>query len=95
VRALYTHRLRGLAAVLEFEMAMSEQALSQILSSVQFVSASDGRRLAVSDADDWNGLVEWLEELEDQRIVRNALDRLRAGPEATGAIPLETALNEL
>jgi hypothetical protein len=76
-------------------MAMSEQALSQILSSVQFVSASDGRRLAVSDADDWNGLVEWLEELEDQRIVRNALDRLRAGPEATGAIPLETALNEL
>jgi hypothetical protein len=76
-------------------MAMSEQVLSQILSSVQFISASDGRRLAVLDADDWDGLIEWLEDLEDQSIVRNALDRLRAGPEASGAIPLETALNEL
>ena len=74
---------------------MSEQALSQILSSVQFVSASDGRRLAVLDADDWDGLIEWLEDLEDQRIVRNALDRLRTRPEATSAISLETALNEL
>ncbi len=46
-------------------MAMSEQTLSQILSSVQFVSASDGRRLAVLDAEDWEGLVEWLEELND------------------------------
>jgi hypothetical protein len=73
---------------------MSEQVLSQIPSSVQFVSASDGR-LAVLDADDWGGLIEWLEDLEDQSIVRNALDRLRAGPEASGAIPLETALNDL
>ena len=74
---------------------MSEQALSQILSSVQFVSASDGRRLAVLDADDWDGLIEWLEDLEDQSLVRNALDHLLARPEATSAISLETALNEL
>ena len=74
---------------------MSEQVLSQILSSVQFVSASDGRRLAVLDADDWDGLIEWLEDLEDQSIVRNTLDHLRARPEATSAISLETALNEL
>jgi hypothetical protein len=76
-------------------MAMSEQTLSQILSSVQFVSADDGRRLAVLDADDWDGLIEWLEDLEDQRIVRAALERLRAGPEASGALPLEAALDEL
>jgi hypothetical protein len=74
---------------------MSEQTLCQILSSVQFVSASEGRRLAVLDADDWDGLIEWLEDMKDQRIVRNVLDRLRVGPEASGAIPLETALNEL
>lgn len=74
---------------------MSEQTLSQILSSVQFVSAQDGRRLAVLDADDWDGLIEWLEDLEDQRIVRAALDRLRAGPEASGALSLEAALDEL
>ena len=74
---------------------MSEQTLSQILSSVQFVSANNGRRLAVLDADDWDGLIEWLEDLEDQRIVRAALERLRAGPEASGALPLEAALDEL
>ena len=74
---------------------MSEQTLSQILSSVQFVSANNGRRLAVLDADDWDGLIEWLEDLEDQRIVRAALERLRAGPETSGALPLEAALDEL
>jgi hypothetical protein len=47
------------------------------------------------DADDWDGLIEWLKDLEDQSIVRSALDRLRAKPEATSAISLKTALNEL
>lgn len=68
---------------------MSEHTLSQILTSVQFVPAPDGRRLAVLDADDWEELLEWLEDLEDQQIVRSALDRLRAGPEASGALLLE------
>ncbi len=70
---------------------MSQQTLSQILSSVQFVSAKDGRRLAVLDADDWDELIEWLEDLEDQHVVRAALDRLRAGPEASGALPFYCA----
>lgn len=74
---------------------MSEQSLAQILTSVQFTAAPDGRRLVVLDADDWQGLLEWLEEVEDRRIIQEALDRLRAGPEASGAIPLEAALNEL
>lgn len=74
---------------------VSEHTLSQILASVQFVPAPDGRRLAVLDADDWAGLIEWLEDLEDQQVVRNALDRLRAGPEASGAVPLETVFDGL
>ena len=74
---------------------MSEQTLSHIFTSVQFVNAPNGRRFAVLDADDWDGLIEWLEDLEDQQVIRMALDRLRAGPEVSGALPLETALNEL
>lgn len=74
---------------------MSDIALANIIPSVQFVDAPNGRRLAILDAEDWEGLVEWLEDLEDQRIVRDALDRLRAGPEASGAIPLESILDEL
>jgi len=48
---------------------MSEQTLAQIPTSVQFVDAPDGRRLAILDADDWAGLIEWLEDTEDQRVI--------------------------
>lgn len=74
---------------------MNGFALSDVLSAVQFVTVPSGRRLAVLDADEWAGLVEWLEDVEDQRIVRATVDRLRAGPEASGAIPLESAWDEL
>jgi hypothetical protein len=47
------------------------------------------------DADDWLGLVEWLEEVEDRQVIRANLARLRAGPEDSGAVPLETILDEL
>jgi hypothetical protein len=77
------------------EVAMDGLALSNVLTSVQFVNAPGGRRLAVLDADEWAGLVEWLEDMEDRRIVRAAADRLRAGPEASGAIPLESVWDEL
>ncbi len=74
---------------------MSTQPLSQILTTAQFVTAPDGRRLAVLSADDWERLLEWLEDVEDRQVIQAALERLRAGPEASGAIPLESALNEL
>ncbi len=82
-------------AVLSTEVAMNGLALSNVLSSVQFVEAPTGRRLAVMDADDWMGLVEWLEEVEDRQVIRANLARLRAGPEDSGAVPLETILDEL
>ena len=69
--------------------------LSAELSSVQFVQATTGCRLAGMDADDWLGLVEWLEEVEDRQVIRANLERLRAGPENSGAVPLETILDEL
>ncbi len=73
---------------------MSDKPLAQILASVQFVSAR-GRRLAVMDADGWEELLMWLEDAEDKRIIQQSLERLRAGPEASGAILLDKALNEL
>jgi hypothetical protein len=48
-----------------------------ILQSVRFI-ASNGRRFAVLDADDWDALVEWLETLEDTGIARDAYERLKA-----------------
>ncbi len=74
---------------------MNDVPLSSVLSTVQFVEAPTGRRLAVMDADNWIGLVEWLEEIEDRQVVRANLARLRAGPEDSGAELLETILDEL
>jgi hypothetical protein len=49
----------------------------EALQSVQFVTVH-GKRLAVLSADEWEGLVEWLETLEDIQIVRQALAELAA-----------------
>lgn len=35
--------------------------LSQILTSVQFVTVAQDRQMAVVDADEWNQLMEWLD----------------------------------
>ena len=50
---------------------------SEALQSVQFVTVKD-RRFAVIDAEDWEALVDWLEELEDRQIVRKAMEELEA-----------------
>jgi hypothetical protein len=73
---------------------MNGVALSNFLSSVQFLEAPTGRRLAVLDADDWMGMVEWFEEVEDRRVIQADLERLRAEPENSGAVPLETIQDE-
>lgn len=77
------------------EVGMNGLTLSNVLGSVQFVEAPTGRRLAVMDADDWQGLVEWLEEVENRQVIRANLERLRAGPEVSGAVLLEEILDEL
>ena len=52
---------------------MNGVALSGVLTSVQFVEAPSGHRLAIMDADDWGGLIEWLEDIEDRQIIRSAI----------------------
>jgi hypothetical protein len=53
---------------------------TEALQAVQFVTVK-GRRLAVLSADDWEALVEWVEDLEDTQIVRAAFAELRAAGE--------------
>lgn len=73
----------------------NETRIATTLSSVQFATAPNGRRVAVIDAEDWDALIEWLEDREDHEIILSALERLQSGPEASGAIPLEDILDEL
>ena len=47
------------------------------LQSVQFVTVKE-KRFAVIDAEDWDALIDWLEDLEDRQIVGQALQELRA-----------------
>ncbi len=49
----------------------------EVLQSVQFVNVK-GKRFALLDADVWEALVEWLEDLEDAAIARDALAELKA-----------------
>jgi PHD/YefM family antitoxin component YafN of YafNO toxin-antitoxin module len=46
------------------------------LQSVQFVTKK-GKRFAVISAEDWESLIEWLEDLEDTRIAREAYAALK------------------
>ena len=48
-----------------------------VLQSVQFVTAN-GKRLAVMDVENWEGLIEWLETLEDLQIAHTAFAQLKA-----------------
>ena len=49
----------------------------EALQSVQFVTVK-GKRLAVLNAEDWEALIEWMEDLEDTRIARTAYAELEA-----------------
>jgi hypothetical protein len=49
----------------------------EALQSVQFVTVK-GKRLAVLNAEDWEALIEWVEDLEDTRIARTAYAELKA-----------------
>ncbi len=49
----------------------------EALQSVQYVTAK-GKRFAVLEADNWEALIEWLEDLEDIQIAKRALAQLKA-----------------
>ena len=49
----------------------------EALQSVQYVTV-DHKRLAVVDATDWETMLEWLETVEDVKIVSDALSELQS-----------------
>ncbi len=49
----------------------------EILQSVQYVTVK-GKRFAVLDIEDWEALIEWLENLEDRLVVQQAYEELQA-----------------
>jgi len=70
---------------------------TEALQTVQFVTAK-GRRFAVLSIDDWEALVEWVEDLEDSQIVRAAFAELRAADgdrHRAGWLPWDEADREL
>jgi hypothetical protein len=71
--------------------------VTDILQSVQFVTVK-GKRLAVLNAEDWEALVEWLENIEDVQIARKALAELKAAGgdrERAGWLEWKNASREL
>ena len=49
----------------------------EALQSVQYITV-EGRRMAILDIEDWEVLIEWLENLEDIQIAQEALAQLEA-----------------
>ncbi len=48
----------------------------EALQSVQYVSAK-GKRFAVVDADSWEAMIEWLEDVEDRDVLKESLADLQ------------------
>ncbi len=49
----------------------------EALKSAQFITVKD-QRLVVLTAEDWDALIEWLEDLEDAKIAKQSLSELKA-----------------
>lgn len=49
----------------------------EALQSVQYATVK-GERFAITNMDDWEALIEWLETLEDVQIARQAFAELKA-----------------
>jgi hypothetical protein len=60
---------------------------TNLLENVRYVIDSKGNKAAVQvDVKAWNALLAYLEDLEDQALVKDKLARLRKGPHASGAL---------
>ncbi|MBI1800863.1 MAG: hypothetical protein HY259_01590 [Chloroflexi bacterium] len=67
----------------------------ELLKSVQFVVGADGQPSAVQiKIEDWELLLDWLEELDDRALVKDMLPQLRLGPHATVALRWQDVRNE-
>lgn len=62
------------------------------VNTLQFLVDKNGNRSAVQlGIQDWQALVQYLEDLEDRAIVKDKLARLMKHPLQAGAIPWEEA----
>ena len=60
---------------------------SEILKSVRYVVDEKGRRAAVQiEMEAWESLLKWIEDLEDQTSIKEALPRMRGGPQKGNAL---------
>jgi predicted DNA-binding protein len=71
-------------------MEVWEMTLTEALASVEFIVGRDGKPwAAVLEIAAWEALMDWLEDVEDRAIVRDALPHLRIGQEKAGALRWE------
>ena len=65
-------------------------AVEDALRSVRFVRGQEGQETGVLlEIEDWQVLLDWMEDLEDRALVQSILPRLRRGPERAGALRWE------
>ncbi len=48
----------------------------EAIQSVQYVTTK-GKRFAVVDADSWEAMIEWLEDIEDRDVLKESLTELK------------------
>ena len=59
----------------------------QTLQNARFVVDASGKHAAVQlNIDDWQKLLDYLEELEDRAKIKEVLHRLKNGPDKSGAL---------
>jgi hypothetical protein len=67
----------------------------KLLENVRFVVDSQGKKAAVQlDLNAWEALLDYLEEIEDRKSVREMLSHLQSGPEQSGAVSWDQANKE-
>ena len=65
-------------------------AVEDAFRSVRFVMGQEGQETGVLlEIEDWQALLDWLEDLEDRALVQSILPRLQVGPERAGALRWE------
>jgi hypothetical protein len=65
-------------------------AVEDAFCAVRFVMGQEGQETGVLlEIEDWQALLDWLEDLEDRALVQSILPRLGRGPEKAGALRWE------
>jgi hypothetical protein len=68
---------------------------TKVLRNIRYVVDGQGKKAAVQlDLAAWNALLNYLETLEDRALIKEKLQQLAAGPEKSGAISWDIAIEE-